>query len=164
MVPSKLARGALHQGMAPVAFCGEVIRGFGRGSKQLGCPTANIPAAPYAQQLTELPLGVYWGVASVADKVYAMALNVGWSPFFANKEKTIEIHVLAQLEDFYGENIACVALGYIRPEANFGSVEELKQAIADDIVYAKEQLETPLAKHYLEKDLEWTKARQTKQV
>ncbi len=157
---AKLARGVLHQGMAPVVFCGEVIHGFGRGSKQLGCPTANIPVTPYAKQLTELPLGVYWGVASVADRVYGMALNIGWSPFFANKEKTIEIHVLAQLEDFYGEHIACVALGYIRPEANFANVDELKQAIADDIEFARQQLQTPLARTYVEENLEWTKAKQ----
>jgi FAD synthase len=160
MHQTKLARGVLHQQMAPMPFCGEVIRGFGRGSKQLGCPTANIPVAPYAKQLTELPLGVYWGVATVASKVYGMALNVGWSPFYANKEKTIEIHVLAQLDDFYGEPIACVALGYIRPEANFSSVEELKQAIAEDVEYARQQLDTPLAREYMEKNLEWSKAKQ----
>ncbi len=43
-----------------------------------------------------------------------------------NKEKTIEIHVIAQLDDFYGEQIRAVALGYVRPEANFASLQDLK--------------------------------------
>jgi riboflavin kinase len=112
-----LQRGVLHAGLAPQVFKGVVVRGFGRGSKELGCPTANIPITPYEEQLAELPMGVYWGLASVnSGPVYGMALNIGWSPFYGNKEKTIEIHVLAQLDDFYGEHIACMALGFIRPE------------------------------------------------
>ena len=42
--------------------------------------------------LEQIPLGVYWGLASVAGgAVYGMALNVGWSPYYQNKEKTIEV-------------------------------------------------------------------------
>jgi riboflavin kinase len=63
---------------------------------------------------------VYWGLAQVNQgPVYGMALNVGWSPYYKNKEKTIEIHVLHEFkEDFYGEEIRAVALGYIRPGEN----------------------------------------------
>lgn len=93
-----LQRGVLHVGLAPQVFAGRVIHGFGRGSKELGCPTANIPIGPYEQRLAELPLGVYWGLASVnSGPVLGMALNIGWSPFYGNKEKTIEIHVLAKV-------------------------------------------------------------------
>lgn len=130
---------------------GVVIKGFGRGSKELGCPTANISIEPYRAVLEEIPLGVYWGVASVAgpkqEHVYGMALNVGWSPFYQNKEKTIEIHVLHEFgEDFYGHEIRAIAMGYIRPEANFNGLDELKKAIADDIEYARNKLDTPEAK------------------
>ncbi len=65
--------------------------------------------------------------------------------------------MLAELDDFYGVNIACVTLGYIRPEANFSNVEELKWAIAEDVEYARRQLETPLGREYLEKNLAWAR-------
>ncbi len=124
-----LQRGVLHLGLGAQVFRGRVIHGFKRGSKELGCPTANLPVQPYEKVLSLLPLGVYWGLARIGGRgeVFGMALNVGWSPFYANKEKTIEVHVLAQLDDFYGEHLACVALGYVRPEANFKSVEVVKE-------------------------------------
>ena len=40
---------------------GDVTTGFDRGSRKLGTPTANLPPEPLAQQLTGLPLGVYFG-------------------------------------------------------------------------------------------------------
>ena len=45
----------------PLALEGPVVEGFGRGSKQLGFPTANLDPGPLQQQLQPLPLGVYWG-------------------------------------------------------------------------------------------------------
>ena len=54
---------------SPVRMRGEVVRGFGRGSKTLGIPTANLAAeAPgVAAALEGLPTGVYFGWASVGD-------------------------------------------------------------------------------------------------
>jgi len=51
----------------PVRMRGEVVRGFGRGSKSLGIPTANLASeAPgVAPALEGLPAGVYFGWASV---------------------------------------------------------------------------------------------------
>lgn len=46
---------------APIRLAGSVTHGFGRGSKQLGVPTANLPPAPLREQLAELPDGVYFG-------------------------------------------------------------------------------------------------------
>ena len=38
-----------------------MVTGFGRGSKQLGVPTANIDPEPLLEQLRALPKGVYFG-------------------------------------------------------------------------------------------------------
>lgn len=46
---------------APIRLSGSVVTGFGRGSKQLGVPTANLPPEPLAAELKELPAGVYFG-------------------------------------------------------------------------------------------------------
>lgn len=45
----------------PVQLHGEVASGFGRGSKQLGFPTANLPPGPLQKELEGLPKGVYFG-------------------------------------------------------------------------------------------------------
>lgn len=49
---------------APVVMEGRVVEGFGRGSSQMGTPTANIEPGPLKDTLENLPLGVYFGWAS----------------------------------------------------------------------------------------------------
>ena len=159
----EISRGAKGPLKNPIFFQGKVIKGFGRGSKKLGCPTANIPIEEYEELLEKIENGVYWGWASVegSDTVYGMALNVGWSPYFKNEKKTIEIHVFHEFEeDFYGSQIRALALGYIRPELDFNSLEELIAAISGDISWSKEQLLSELAVKF-EKDKFFTsKARE----
>lgn len=47
---------------APIFVEEEVVTGFGRGSKQMGVPTANLqPEELFAGPLDGLPLGVYIG-------------------------------------------------------------------------------------------------------
>jgi hypothetical protein len=45
----------------PVKLHGDVTSGFGRGSRQLGFATANLPPKPLATELEGLPKGVYFG-------------------------------------------------------------------------------------------------------
>ena len=45
----------------PVKLHGDVTSGFGRGSRQLGFATANLPPKPLQQELEGLPKGVYFG-------------------------------------------------------------------------------------------------------
>lgn len=45
----------------PVKLHGDVTSGFGRGSRQLGFATANLPPTPLEQELEGLPKGVYFG-------------------------------------------------------------------------------------------------------
>ncbi|KMU83433.1 hypothetical protein CIHG_01215 [Coccidioides immitis H538.4] len=48
----------------PIRLSGPVIKGFGRGSKELGIPTANIPADGLSEH-PDLESGVYYGVAAL---------------------------------------------------------------------------------------------------
>lgn len=65
---------------APVGMAGPVIRGFGRGSKQLGIPTANLDAQAQGGVVDALPAGVYFGWASVGASadVHKMVMSIGW--------------------------------------------------------------------------------------
>ncbi|XP_052733709.1 profilin-1-like isoform X2 [Vigna angularis] len=100
---------------------GPVVKGFGRGSKVLGIPTANLSTKGYSDLLSEHPAGVYFGWAGLSARgVFKMVMSLGWNPYFNNKEKTIEPWLLHDFnEDFYGEELRLVIVGYIRPRPIF---------------------------------------------
>lgn len=58
---------------------GPVVRGFGRGSKQLGIPTANVDTTALASALSQAVTGIYAGWASVGDsaETYKMVMSIG---------------------------------------------------------------------------------------
>lgn len=129
---------------------GPVVKGFGRGSKVLGIPTANLSTEGYASLLSEHPSGVYFGWAGLSTRgVFKMVMSIGWNPYFNNTEKTIEPWLLHDFdEDFYGEELHLIIVGYIRPEANFSSLESLIERIHEDGRIAEEALELPLYSKY----------------
>ena len=126
---------------------GQVAKGFGRGSKKLGVPTANLPCSLFQQQLDQLPCGVYVGWAAVRDGVHKCVCNIGFSPTFVgeeNPEKIIEAHLLSEFStDFYGEQMRLLLLGFVRDERKFGGIEELLETINADIATARDALDRP---------------------
>ena len=65
-----------------------MVTGFGRGSKQLGIPTANVDADSLrGALLSEAISGIYAGWASVGTSlaVHKMAMSIGWNPVWGNK-------------------------------------------------------------------------------
>jgi len=108
----------------PVRLSGPVIKGFGRGSKELGIPTANIPPDGLSQY-PDLQTGVYYGVVTldptrfIYDKEKSTAqtvsntaentvstktptilpavLSIGYNPFYKNTIRSVEIHIMPPL-------------------------------------------------------------------
>ncbi|XP_056146567.1 riboflavin kinase [Lampris incognitus] len=127
-------------------FCrGEVVRGFGRGSKELGIPTANFPDSVVEHLPADISTGIYYGWACVDNgHIHKMVMSIGWNPYYKNTKKSMETHVIHTFkEDFYGQILSVVMVGYIRPERSFDSLEALIAAINNDIEEAKVQLELP---------------------
>lgn len=122
---------------------GPVIKGFGRGSRVLGIPTANLPTAAFSNVLADHVCGIYLGWAGLSNQgVFKMVMSVGWNPYFDNAEKTVEPWLLHDFpEDFYGEELRLIVVGYIRPEANFPSLEALVERIHEDGRIAKAALD-----------------------
>ncbi|KAJ3649354.1 hypothetical protein Zmor_021118 [Zophobas morio] len=122
---------------------GEVIKGFGRGSKELGIPTANYDVDVVNNMPKEVEPGIYFGFAKVDQgPVYKMVMSVGWNPFYNNTQKSMEIYIIQKFdEDFYGKMLKVVMLGYLRPEKNFNSVDELIKAINNDVKEAEVKLD-----------------------
>ncbi|KAI9198040.1 hypothetical protein LWI28_009041 [Acer negundo] len=136
--------------LEPWYIGGPVIKGYGRGSKVLGIPTANLSTKGYSSVLSEHPSGVYVGWAGLSTRgIYKMAMSIGWNPYFNNSEKTIEPWLLHEFdEDFYGEELRLVIVGYIRPEENFPTLESLIEKILDDGKIAERALDLPLYSKY----------------
>ncbi|MEE6459420.1 hypothetical protein FKM82_000627 [Ascaphus truei] len=117
-------------------FCkGEVVKGFGRGSKELGIPTANFPEHVVDNLPTDISTGIYYGWGCVDDgEVHKMVMSIGWNPFYKNTKKSVETHIIHQFkEDFYGEMLTIVVAGYIRPERSFDSLGKLHKC---EVVWA----------------------------
>ncbi|KAF9281736.1 riboflavin kinase [Linnemannia elongata] len=62
---AKIAGGPTPELPYPIKMNGTVIKGFGRGSKDLGIPTANLPEEAIAAQEDKLVTGIYYGWAQV---------------------------------------------------------------------------------------------------
>lgn len=154
----------------PIQQQASIIAGFGRGSSELGIPTANIPINT---ELNKLEPGIYYGwcklipltaqcdeikkrvdgkdvlfnhgneLTNEEKDIFPMVMSIGWNPYYHNKDKTAEVHIIHKFhENFYGSKIEYVVLGYIRPELNFNSIDELIDTINSDIEYAKLKLKS----------------------
>lgn len=126
----------------PFFTSGEIVHGFGRGSKELGIPTANYPLDVVKSLPSALKTGIYYGWANVDNgEVYKMVMSIGTNPYYDNKEKSMETHIIHNFNrDLYGHLLKVCVVGYLRPELNFNSLDELIAAINNDIEQAKHLL------------------------
>mmetsp|Transcript_15959 Transcript_15959/g.37776 ORF Transcript_15959/g.37776 Transcript_15959/m.37776 type:complete len:196 (+) Transcript_15959:45-632(+) len=167
LTDSKVERGRRALEPAP-QLRAKVVRGFGRGSKLLGFPTANMEVrwdaasdpsklAPEEKDVLEFARncepGIYYGWAQVASGfkdrgVYKTAMSVGWNPTFPDvKAKTIEPWILHDYDDdFYDCELRLIVCGFVRPEAKFADFNDLIIAIREDGEYCREALEEAAVK------------------
>lgn len=141
----------MFSGVLPLFRTGKVCRGFGRGSKELGIPTANFDYQVIDSLPDQLDCGIYYGFAKVSGfpacsdnaAVHKAVLSIGWNPYYKNDKKSVETHVLHDFGgDFYGRQLRLVVLGRIRPERDFLSLDELIAEIRNDISIAGSTLES----------------------
>lgn len=137
----------------PLHMSGTVISGFGRGSKELGIPTANLPVdTTKTPWITTAKSGVYFGWASLglaadhpdaaAPTFFPMVMSIGYNPFYKNDTRSAEVHVLRPFAaDFYGAEMKLLILGYIREEKDYSSLEALVEDINIDRDVARKSLE-----------------------
>jgi riboflavin kinase len=149
----------------PLRLSGPVIKGFGRGSKELQIPTANIPISGLSVGgCQNVESGVYFGFASLdlpttitttdeelkAGNVFPMVMSIGWNPFYKNEVRSVEVHIVHDFsEDFYGVEMRLCILGWIRPEFDYVSKEALIDDIRMDIRVGVESLKRPAYSRFL---------------
>jgi riboflavin kinase len=66
---------------------GNIKQGYGRGSKKLGFPTANLPQFHHQIEHDKLKLGVYFGWSKIRndENIYGFVANIGKSPTFVGQ-------------------------------------------------------------------------------
>ncbi|MFC1928678.1 bifunctional riboflavin kinase/FAD synthetase [Chloroflexota bacterium] len=108
---------------------GKVTTGTSRGSG-LGFPTANLEIDPRQALPTD---GVYATWAYIDDKVHQSMTNIGYRPTFTDNKRTVETYILNYHDSLYGRKIKIDVVEQLRGEKRFGTVEELKKQIAEDV-------------------------------
>ena len=112
----------------PIRFISKCCKGFGRGSKDLGIPTANVSKedAVCTMSVDSLPTGIYWGYARIGDgedassssdgsataegslgRTFITAVSIGYNPTYGNEEKTIEPHLIAPTDHPQRHSSSC---------------------------------------------------------
>lgn len=118
------------------ALAGEVISGRKQG-QALGWPTANLRIPP---QRVVPPDGVYAARASDGMKNYEAVAYIGTRPTFGAGERLLEVNLLDEKRDLYGQRVTVEFVGRLRGDHAFDSPGELAAQIARDVGRAKELL------------------------
>jgi riboflavin kinase/FMN adenylyltransferase len=116
---------------------GEVVHGDKLG-RQLGWPTANL----WMRRLVEPARGVYAATVALPDGREAPGVaNIGRRPTLGGDPETrLEVHLFDFSGDLYGQEIGVRLVRFLRPDARFNGLEELKAAIAADAEAARAAL------------------------
>lgn len=70
-----------------------------------------------------------------------MVMSIGYNPFYKNKVRSAEVHVLHKFDaDFYDAHMRLLILGFIRQERDYKSLEALIDDINFDCDVAKNSL------------------------
>ncbi len=112
---------------------GEVIHGYGRGSRKLGFPTANLKTP---NVLCPKP-GIYAVFAHHYGRRYPAVANLGWNPTFHDQKFSFEVHILNFDEDIYGHHLRVDFVERLRDEMTFRGPRELADQIRRDVEQAK---------------------------
>jgi len=147
LVSSTLIRGMVSRGEVdlaatclgrPFTLYGKVVRGYGRG-KQLDYPTANLQLGDQV-----IPAdGVYAGYAEIDGRRLPAAISVGTAPTFcteAEGQRTVEAHLLSDVGDIYGRQIAVAFTRYLREQRRYDDLEALKDQMAEDVEKVRQMM------------------------
>ena len=120
----------------PYSIEGTVISGAHRGT-ELGWPTANL-RLPEGRVIP--PDGVYAAQVSWKGSGLNAVVYIGTRPTFGAGERLLEVSILDERLELYGEVIRVDLLGFIREDRVFASAEALTRQIALDVDAARAQL------------------------
>ena len=106
-----------------------VVAGAGRGVK-MGFPTANLNIGPEHALPAD---GVYATWAGIGGENFPSMTNIGTNPTFGDNRRVVEVYIVDYRGDLYGQELQLEFVERLREERRFGSVEELKKQVAEDV-------------------------------
>lgn len=116
-----------------IEISGIVVNGEKRGI-QLGFPTANMALSP----LLNIENGVYAVEVCFDGYRFGGVANVGNHPTVGQSpQKLLEVHLFGFNGNLYGKRLNVRFEEKLRDEKKFDGVEELKNAITEDVEKAK---------------------------
>ncbi len=110
-----------------------VVEGDKRG-RRLGFPTIN---QKYPSQKAAMRFGVYETEVNIDGKRYRGVTNLGLRPTFKTDEVFAETYIVDFSGDCYKKDIKLSFLEFLRDEKSFESIEALRDAISNDVLYVK---------------------------
>lgn len=121
----------------PYEISGTVIEGRKLG-RELGFPTANLTLGE-----RQTPRDGVWAVE--VDGGMKGVANLGTRPTVGGTGRLLEVHLLDFSGDLYGKQMRVQFKKFLRPEKKFGSVDELREQIAQDAQQARRWFATESA-------------------
>jgi len=119
----------------PFTLSGKIVSGRGIG-KTITFPTANLQVEENYKIIPKK--GVYLTQSEIEGKEIYGLTNIGTNPTVGGKHQTIETYFLDYKEDLYHKTIQLKFITRIRDEKVFKNTEELKLAIKEDEVFARD--------------------------
>jgi riboflavin kinase/FMN adenylyltransferase len=117
----------------PFAIEGVVVEGQHLG-RTLGFPTANVSAGDYVRPR----LGSYATRTRLGDgRDIPGVANFGENPATGQVDARLEVHLFDFDEELYGQTIETELIAFLRPEANFASLDALIAQIGADADQAR---------------------------
>ena len=115
---------------------GTVVQGMQQG-QAMGWPTANLQVP--ADRVMP-PDGVYAARTVHGPHIYDAIAYIGTRPTFGPGERLIEVNLLDQNSDLYGQEISVQFVSRVRGDHTFASPAELSKQIARDVEQARIRL------------------------
>jgi riboflavin kinase/FMN adenylyltransferase len=136
-----LRQGDLAKANSILGWDWEIMGVVGKGDQRgrdLGYPTANIPLGDTVHPR----YGIYAAMVQIEgeDEWRMAATNIGIRPMFALAEGRVETFILDYEGDLYGRTMRVKPVQYLRGEAKFESLDDLKNQMAQDCLQARDIL------------------------
>lgn len=120
----------------PYALGGRVVRGEHRG-RAMGWPTANLPLP--ADRVIPAD-GVYAATAVWNRRRFEAVAYIGTRPTFGAGERLLEVYLLDEQVELYGEDLLVEFVERLRDDRVFATAEELAACIDQDVALARKSL------------------------
>ena len=124
--------------ISTMIFTASTTTGLGQG-KILGTPTINLSLSDIPEKLRK---GIYACRVTINGEVFPAAMHYGPRPAL-NADTACEVHIIDQDVPLKPATVTVTTISYLRPVKDFGTKEDLKEQIQDDISSARAILGIP---------------------